>query len=115
MTPSVDDIEAWLGRRLPEPYRSFLTATPDEFLAGDRTLVYGRDSVVERNETYQSREYCPGYLMVGDDSGGSAVVLSLTGGTVHRVGMGAMTEEWFESVAPGFTEWVSRGFSLPDE
>lgn len=115
MTPSVEDIEAWLGRRLPEPYRSFLSTTTHHFLAGDRTLVYGRDNVVERNQTYQSQEYCPGYLMVGDDSGGSAVLLSLTGGTVHRVGMGVMTKEWFEPVAASFTDWVSQGFSLPDE
>ncbi len=105
------EIEAWLGQPLPEPYRSFLAATAESFLAAnDRTLVYGRDAVVERNDTYQSQAYCPGHLMVGDDSGGAALVLSLADGRVHSVGMGAMTPDCFEPVAPSFAVWQASGF-----
>jgi len=115
MGATVEDIETWLGRPLPEPYRSFLAATPRHYLAGDQTLVYGLDNLVVRNETYRSRDHCPGHLMVADDSGGSAVVLSLASGILHRVGMGAMTEDCFKPVARDFAEWASRGFALPDE
>jgi hypothetical protein len=108
---SVEEIEAWLGRPLPEPYRSYLAGAADGFLAAnDRTLVYGRESIVERNETLESRTYCPGHLAIGDDSGGSALMLSLDDGRVHRVGIGAMTTDCFEPVAPGFQAWADEGF-----
>jgi len=108
---TVEEIEAWLGRPLPEPYRSFLAGAANDFLAGnDRTLVYGRDSVAERNETFESRRYCPGHLAIGDDSGGAALVLSLDDGRIHSVGMGAMTLEYFEPVAPSFAAWAAAGF-----
>jgi hypothetical protein len=108
---AVGEVEAWLGHTLPEPYRSFLAGTADDFLADKgRTLVYGRGSVVERNEAFESRRYCPGHLAVGDDSGGAALVLSLAGGGVHRVGIGAMTPDCFEPVAPSFAAWAAAGF-----
>ena len=108
---SLEDIEAWLGQPLPEPYRSFLAATAESFLAAnDQTLVYGCDAVVERNDTYESRAYCPGHLMVGDNGGGTALVLSLADGRVHSVGMGAMTPDCFEPVALSFAAWQAAGF-----
>ncbi|AXQ27968.1 hypothetical protein D0B54_04435 [Solimonas sp. K1W22B-7] len=36
------------------------------------------EEVVERNETFQSKEYCSGYLAIGNDSGGSAIVIPST-------------------------------------
>ncbi len=108
---TLSEIEAWLGQPLLEPYRSFLAGTAESFLAAnDRTLVYGRDAVVERNDTYESKAYCPGHLMVGDDSGGAALVLSLADGRVHSVGTGAMTPDCFEPVAPSFAAWQAAGF-----
>lgn len=108
---TVEEIEAWLGWRLPEPYRAFLGATDEDFLAGnDRTLVYGLGSVVERNETLESKTYCPGHLAIGDDSGGSALVLSLAAGSVHRVGMGAMTPDCFEHICPNFAAWAEADY-----
>ncbi len=59
---SLEEIEAWLSQPLPEPYRSFLAATAASFLAANhRTLVYGRDAIVERNDTSESRAHCPGH------------------------------------------------------
>jgi hypothetical protein len=113
---SLEEIENWLGQRLPEFYRSFLADTAESFLADNgRTLVYGRDAIMERNETFESRVYCPGNLMVGDDSGGAALVLSLENGRIHSVGMGAMTPDCFELIAPDFAAWVVAGFPYADE
>jgi hypothetical protein len=108
---TVDGIEAWLGRRLPETYRTFLAGKLEDFLAAnDRTLVYGPSSVVERNETFESKRYCPGFLAVADDSSGSALVLSLADGSICSVGIGAMTPDCFEPVAASFAEWQAAGF-----
>lgn len=112
MFPTIAEIEMWLGRELPEPYRSFLGGTEENLPAENRiTLVYGRESVIERNETFESQRYCPGNVMIGGDGGGSAFVLSLESGRIFRVGHGAMTEEWFEPVADSFTSWMESGFN----
>lgn len=111
MAVSIEDVEAWLGRPLPEPYRSFLSRTADDFLAGnDRTLVYGPASVVDRNEMFESKLCCSGHVAIGDDSGGAALVLSLADGSIYSVGMGAMTPECFEPVASSFEAWADAGF-----
>lgn len=108
---TVEEIETWLGRPLPEPYRSFLAGTDASFLArNDRTLVYGRNDIVERNETCESQTYCPGHLVVGDDSGGSALVMSLADGRIHSVDMGAMTPDCFEPITLNFQAWADSGF-----
>lgn len=109
---TTEEIEAWFGQPLPEPYRSFLGGTAESFLAANgRTLVYGRSDIIERSDTHEAREYCPGHLMIGDDSGGSAFVMSLADGRIHSVGMGTMTPDCFEPVAPSFAVWADAGFS----
>lgn len=111
MIPTIDSIELWIGWRLPDAYRSFLANTVNSFLAdNDRTLVYGRVEIIERNETFQSKEYCAGNLMIGDDGGGAAIVLSLTDARIHCVDMGAMTTDCFEPLSQSFEEWKAAGF-----
>ena len=111
VTASVIDIEASLSCALPEPYRSFLNATGESFLAAnDRTLVYGRDALVERNETFEAPTYCPGNVVIGDDSGGTAFLLSLSDGRVRSVDIGAMTPDSFQDLAASFSEWAEAGF-----
>ena len=107
----MDDLEASLPLPLPAPYRAFLSSTPASFLAkNDRTLVYGLDSVLERNQTFETHLYCPGHLAIGDDSGGRAIVLSLEEGSISAVDMGAMTPDSFEPIASSFSAWVDAGF-----
>ena len=108
---AITDIEVWLGRPLPQPYRSFLAQTDDDFLASNaRTLVYGTVSIVERNTTFESKTYCPGHVAIADDSGGSALVVSLDDGSIHCVDMGAMTPDCFRPIASSFEAWVKSGF-----
>lgn len=108
---TINDIENWLEQTLPEPYRTFLAGLHDDLLAdNDRSLVYGLERVIERNEAFESKTYCPGHLAIGDDSGGSALVLSLADGIIHSVGMGTMTPDSFEPLASNFTSWQNAGF-----
>lgn len=69
MTVTIDDIQAWLGAPVPDGYRQFLADHPDDFTASDLVLLYGRSSFMERNETYQTKQYCPGFVTIGNDSG----------------------------------------------
>ncbi|MGL6075850.1 MAG: SMI1/KNR4 family protein [Fimbriiglobus sp.] len=108
---SLERIEAWLGQPLLEPYRSFLVRNAESFLTdNDEILLYGVNAIAERNDTYQSRVYCPGHLMIADDGGGLAFVLSLMDGSIHSVGMGAMTPDCFSLVAANFAAWQASGF-----
>lgn len=65
-------LEIWTGCQLPPDYVEFLARIGGIFFR-DRVLIYAADSVVERNETFQIKTYCPGYLAIGDDSGGRAM------------------------------------------
>ena len=64
----------------------------------------------------QATLYCPGYLAIGDDSGGRAVVMALDD---HRqalflVDHGAMTPDCFEPLAPSLEAWLEAGPCLPE-
>lgn len=44
-------------------------------LLADGTTVYGADNIDERNATYQIADYAPGWVLIGDDSGGSGLLM----------------------------------------
>ena len=51
-----------LGRRNSPAYRQFLNDHAGDLLASDSILLYGLSSLVERNETYETKRYCPGFI-----------------------------------------------------
>lgn len=106
----VAEIERWVGKPLPGFYRHFLLVH-EEQIFGQQVSLYTAESVIERNETYQTKEYCPGYITIGDDSGGRAFVISLSDipRSVFVVGHGDMDPEEFELVANDFDVWVKHG------
>jgi hypothetical protein len=52
--------------------------TPGLYLP-DGTTIYGPHSIGERNETYEVAEYCPGWVLIGDDGGGNGYLMRATG------------------------------------
>ena len=108
------DIVSWLGRDLPDAYSAYLQSNPNEQTYGD-VLLYASDSLVERNETYEVKQYCPGFITIGDDGGGRAIMLSLSDSSIHVVGHGVMSAEWMEPIADSFPSWLDQGCPLEDE
>jgi hypothetical protein len=102
------------GGQLPEYYRRFLRGHPDG-VHGDIVFLYGLDDVVERNTTFEVKEYCPGHIAIGDDSGGRCIVTSLADsrGVLFLVDQGDMTPGGFEPLASGFDAWLSEGCPIP--
>lgn len=49
------------------------------FVAPDGTAVYGPADLEERNETFEVARYAPGWVLVGDDSGGRGLLMRATG------------------------------------
>ena len=106
----VDEVERWLGTALPSEYIKFLLSY-DERLIGERVLLYPADALIERNETYETKIYCPGYLTIGDDSGGRAVVIPIDQplGKVYLVDHGSMSPSDFELLSKSFNAWLEEG------
>ncbi|MGG4606027.1 SMI1/KNR4 family protein [Paenalcaligenes sp. Me131] len=56
------------------------------------------EALTARNADYDVAEYMPGYFMIGDDSGGQAILLN-ENGEVFEVGMGVMSIDFLEKSA----------------
>ena len=106
-------LERWLGRVLPAYYLRFLQDW-QEGLRSEQVLLYGAESLLERNETYDTQQSCPGYITIGDDSGGRAVMLALDDGdrAVYLVGHGSMQRDDFELAADDFMSWLAADCPL---
>jgi len=113
---ALEAVLAWAGGLLPSYYHRFLLDHPAG-ISTNLVVLYELEAVIERNDTYQTKEYCPGYITIGDDSGGRAVVVSLQdeAGAVFLVDHGCMTPDGFEPIAPSFRPWLDQGCPLPRE
>ncbi|WP_198043894.1 SMI1/KNR4 family protein [Janthinobacterium sp. 1_2014MBL_MicDiv] len=104
----IDAVQRALGCALPAHYLHFLQGWQERLL-GAQVLLYGADSLMERNATYETPLSCPGYIAIGDDSGGRAVMLALDGEdrAVYLVGHGSMQRDDFELAAADFAAWLA--------
>jgi hypothetical protein len=104
-------IRRWANDELQIDYVALLHQYGEK-LVGDRFLIYSADDVVERNETFETKEYCPGYIAIGDDSGGSAIItnLGVKEGPVFLVGHGSMSLDDFVQLASDLQTWLKHGF-----
>jgi hypothetical protein len=113
--PTVAQIEKWFDVKFPAVYRAFLEEHAEGLEASDFVWLYGRDLFIDRNETHEVKEYCPGYVSIGNDSGDMEFLLPLAGGPVLMVDAGSMRPEDGEVVCEDLTAWVPAGCPLPDD
>lgn len=106
---AMDALEQWYGAALCAPLRAFVLAHGGREVGAVR--LYAADEILERNLTYETGEYCPGFVTLGDDGGGRAVVVqgALAPPTVFVVGHGSMSEADFVAVGAGLQEWIGAG------
>jgi len=66
-----------------------------------------------RNEEYEVPEYMPGYFIIGDDSGGQAILIDAAG-KVFEVGMGVMDVKYMAPSADSLEDLLvnKRGLTL---
>jgi SMI1 / KNR4 family (SUKH-1) len=109
----LEAVEGWAGTPLSDGYRAFLASHGGQFV-GDLVRFYSVDELIERNECYETLEFCPGFLVIGDDSGGRAVMMSQGAipPTVFLVDHGSMNPEDFERVSDSLLDWVGNGCPL---
>ncbi|AGU52770.1 hypothetical protein VAPA_2c02080 [Variovorax paradoxus B4] len=76
--------------------------------------LYPHEDLAERNQTYEVFEYAPGYLLVGDDSGGMGVLLSLEASqkNVYASGLGDLSPSGFKVIASSLQAWIDVQLAL---
>lgn len=115
MHNNINDIEKALGVVLPGAYRHFLLQeqlTADR-IVNDLLLLYGTDNLSERNTTFEVQKYLPGYISIGDDSGGKAICLHCNDNDekVYFTGYGALDTGSMEVLSDSFTTWIQNDCS----
>ncbi|HST62994.1 MAG TPA: SMI1/KNR4 family protein [Longimicrobium sp.] len=102
-----------LGLEFPGFYAEVLREC-NGFTTDKGLLLYSAEDLAERNETFEVRAYAPGFLAIGDDSGGRSILIALDGSaTVYIVDQGSMDPDEFIEVSPDLLEWLHQGAELP--
>jgi hypothetical protein len=85
-----------------------LYAHSDGFSADDGVTVYEAASLAERNDTFEVGIYAPGYLLIGDDSGGRGFLLAADDpqSPVYVSDLGDLHPPGFEVAGTSVAAWL---------
>lgn len=86
----------------PPDYRALLRITNGLHSNGCLAL-YSAEDLATRNHDYEVPTCLPDYLMIGDDSGGQAILIDRSG-VLYEVGMGVMDADWLEPSAASLAD-----------
>ena len=93
----ISDIQSRVSMRFPAEYTELLLVCNGLSSSGNLAL-HEIEELPSRNLNYEVQVYLPGYFMIGDDSGGQAILMN-DDGELFEVGMGLMTHEGLEKSA----------------
>lgn len=82
------------------------------FMLDNGISIYSTDDLFERNKTLEVQEYAPGYIAIGDDSGGLSIMVSLTTNEVFSVEQSSMDPDDMEKLANTVTDWLDTDCKL---
>ncbi|MBT1266028.1 MULTISPECIES: SMI1/KNR4 family protein [Pseudomonas] len=105
-------LERQLEEKIPCEYK-FLLSQSNGVWHKNGLVIYAIEDVFERNETMGAIKYAAGYLAIGDDSGGRAILVPYEGTGVYIVDQGSMDPDDFDRVGASLTDWVNNGCVLP--
>jgi hypothetical protein len=110
----LSDIESYFEHELPKVYKAFLVQHTQEMESD--IYLYMAEDLIERNETYETKQYAPGFINIGDNGGGEAFLLSLSDpdAEVSIVDHGSMDPELRRLVHKSFGEWRASGFQYTE-
>lgn len=102
-----------LVSRADAAYQRWLASITEDVVA-DHVVMFCRESLPERNTTYEIGEWLTGYLMIGQDGDrGFFLRCDDGGGPVFRADLGGLGEADLDVAAPAFDAWLRSGFVLP--
>ncbi len=107
----ISGIEQQLGVALPKEYVDFLLFSNGCLLENGLSM-YPLENLVERNKTFEIPVYVPGYILMGDDSSGTGILLSAEPmrKKIYASGLGDLNPFGFKEIADSFQSWVDSGF-----
>lgn len=98
----VQRAQAQSNVNFPDDYVALLLISNG--LSSDGCLaLHNIDALPQRNAEYEVADYLPGYFMIGDDSGGQAILMNEKG-EIFEVGMGVMSRDFLEKSADSLTD-----------
>jgi hypothetical protein len=111
---AVETIEQ-LVARTDAAYQRWLVAVTDDAATAAGLAVFCRESLLERNTTYEVGEWLAGHLMIGQEGDRGFFLRCDGGGPVFSADLGALGAVDLEVVAPAFEVWLRSGFALPPD
>ncbi|MBO0914104.1 hypothetical protein [Streptomyces laculatispora] len=92
---------------LPAPLVALWNVT-DGLLTDAGVSVYSAGCIGERNTTYEVAQYAPGFVLIGDNSGGRGFLLRADdpGSAVLSSDLGDLGPEDFEVESEDFASWI---------
>ena len=109
----VSGAEQKLSIRLPSDYIQVLMFS-DGCLLENGLSLYPLENLAERNQTHEVFQYTPGYLLIGDDSGGMGVLLSFEASpkSVYASGIGDLSPSGFKVIASSHQALIDGQLAL---
>ncbi|MGW0432666.1 hypothetical protein ACWDV4_08985 [Micromonospora sp. NPDC003197] len=84
-------------------------------------LIYGPQTITERNQTYEVARYAPHWVLIGDDSGGGGLFMRRHGrdrASVHHLDLGAIEPDIMGAASGKVTDdllgWLRAGGDIPE-
>jgi len=76
--------------------------------------IYKIEDLAERNKTFEIFDYLPGYLLIGDDSGGKGILVSLDPANqrIYESGLGDLNPNDLNLISDSFQSWIDSKFQL---
>lgn len=104
----ISTLSKTLGISIPKQLQEILQYS-DGFSLGGGLLFYSTDEIVERNETWETKEYAPGYLAFADTGGGVVLLLKAeeSNGPVYAVDAGVMDPSEMLRVSDNLEHWLA--------
>lgn len=107
-------VEKKLDLTLPQLYCELLELA-NGFTNIEGVNIYGTEEIIERNETWEVKEYAHGYVAIGDDGGGNVFLMKakLDEQIVIAVDSGYMQPDSdSEIISSNLYEWISSGCQI---
>ncbi|MEU3568049.1 hypothetical protein AB0E96_06400 [Kitasatospora sp. NPDC036755] len=93
---------------LPAPLAALWKVT-DGLMTDAGVTVYPAGCIGERNATYDVAQYAPGFVLIGDDSGGRGFLLRAGDprSAVYSSDLGDLGPEGFDVESADFASWIA--------
>lgn len=115
MLEEINLLQKEIQLNLPPFYVEFLLKEEliESRLFSDLTLLYGFTDLKERYNSSEVAKYLPGYMAIGDDSGGYGFFINCKqagDSNIYVTSLGDMDETSLEIVASSLADWQSKQY-----